>query len=267
MEDIAARKERLNALHQEHLLAFADGLNERERAAFFAQLDAADIETVLHLFRDLVCGGHKGEAVPAVEELAPPPYIKYPRAKEEWRAWQEAERAGVSALKNGEVACLMVAGGQGSRLGFSGPKGAFPIGPLTRRSLFHLQAEKVLAASRRCGRAVPFLIMVSETNEEDSRGFFVEHDYFGLEPEDIFFFKQENIPAVDAHGRILLEEKGRLFTAPNGHGGCIKALLASGALDMLEERGVKYVSYFQVDNPLVRAVDPCFIGFHAMHGA
>jgi len=267
MELLIAQQKRLSALGQEHLLSFVNELPEREKEQFLKQVTGSDIETVLRLYKELVKGGAKVDVMPPISELSAAPYVKYPKTEDEWFLWLEAKRAGVTALKSGQVACLMVAGGQGSRLGFEGPKGAFPIGPVSNRTLFQVQSEKVLAASKRYNRAIPFFIMVSESNEADTRGFFIEHDYFGLDPDDLYFFKQENIPAVDENGKIVLEDKGRLFTSPNGHGGCVKALRDSGMLEEMKKRNVHTISYFQVDNPLVRAVDPYFIGFHIMNKA
>ncbi|MBN1810032.1 MAG: UDPGP type 1 family protein [Planctomycetes bacterium] len=267
MKLMREQRERLRKLGQEHLLAFVDELDDTGREVLVRQIAGSDIEKVLRLYERLVKGGSAAGGVPPVEEIKAPPFISYPRGPEEWPAWKEARDAGAGILRRGEAACLMVAGGQGSRLGFDGPKGCFPIGPVTGRTLFQIQFEKVVGAGRRYGRPVPFFIMVSETNEEATREFLEGEGYFGADAGDVYFFRQENLPAVDEDGKIVLAEKGKLFTSPNGHGGCVEALAKNGALEEMERRGAKYVSYFQVDNPLVRAVDPYFIGFHVMSGA
>jgi UDP-N-acetylglucosamine/UDP-N-acetylgalactosamine diphosphorylase len=165
------------------------------------------------------------------------------------------------------VAAFLVAGGHGTRLGFDGPKGCFPIGPISRKSLFQLFAEKILAARRRYGAAIPWYIMTSRDNDEVTRKFFKEHEHFGLPPEDVFFFQQGLMPAVDQNGRVLMDSSSSLALAPDGHGGAIRALKRSGALDDMARRGVKYISHFQVDNVLVLPVDPEFVGYHVMHGS
>src|SRR5262249_9454643 len=155
------------------------------------------------------------------------------------------------ALRRGEVAALVVAGGQGSRLGFEHPKGLYPIGPVSDKSLFQIHAEKVLALQRRHKAAVPFLVMTSPATHAETEQFFSEHSYFGLPVEEVYFFSQGTMPALDlATGRLLLEAPGRLFASPNGHGGTLTALADSGLLGQLRRRGVRHLFYFQVDNPL-----------------
>src|SRR5262249_20072152 len=154
---------------------------------------------------------------------------------------------------HGEVAVLVVAGGQGSRLGFDHAKGMFPIGPVSHKSLFQIHAEKVLALSRRHGRPIPLLVMTSPATDAEPRAFFEQHRHFGLPGDQMSFFEQGTMPALDlATGKLLLEAPGRLFTSPNGHGGTLLALADSGLLDRLRARGIRQVFYFQVDNPLVK---------------
>jgi UDP-N-acetylglucosamine/UDP-N-acetylgalactosamine diphosphorylase len=139
----------------------------------------------------------------------------------------------------------------------------FPVGPVSGATLFQLHAEKVLALGRRYGKPVPFLVMTSPATDADTKDFFRGHRYFGLRPSDVIFFQQGTMPAVDAAtGRLLLEEPGRLFLSPNGHGGTLTALAECGVLAELKTRGVKHVYYFQVDNPLLRVCDPGFVGRH-----
>jgi UDP-N-acetylglucosamine/UDP-N-acetylgalactosamine diphosphorylase len=135
--------------------------------------------------------------------------------------------------------------------------------------LFRIHAEKVLAISRRYSRPVPLLIMTSPATHADTQEYFDAENFFGLSPGDVRFFQQGTMPAVDlTTGRILLEQPGRLFLSPNGHGGTLTALAESGLLKELESRGVRHVFYFQVDNPLVKVCDPAFLGNHiAAHSA
>jgi UDP-N-acetylglucosamine/UDP-N-acetylgalactosamine diphosphorylase len=152
-----------------------------------------------------------------------------------------------------------VAGGQGTRLGYDGPKGTFPVTPLKRKPLFQVFAEKILAAGRRHGRPLHWFIMTSHANHTATGAFFAAHQFFGLDPARVHFFRQGRMPAVDFAGKILLES--------DGHGGSLRALHRSGALDLMKSEGVDTVSYFQVDNPLVRCIDPEFIGWHRLQGA
>ena len=177
-------------------------------------------------------------------------------------------RHAVKGACAGAIAVLVVAGGQGSRLGFEHPKGMFPVGPVSGKSLFQLHAEKVLATARRYGKPLPYLVMTSPATDAETRQFFTEHRHFGLSPERDFFFQQGTMPALDhATGKLLLERRGRLFLSPDGHGGTLTALADCGLLDRLKQRGVRHVFYFQVDNPLVKIADPTFLGHHLVQRA
>jgi UDP-N-acetylglucosamine/UDP-N-acetylgalactosamine diphosphorylase len=171
------------------------------------------------------------------------------------------------ALAAGEVGVILVAGGSGTRLGYEGPKGTFPIGPVSAASLFQIHAEKILALARRHGRTVPLYIMTSPENHEVTQAFFESHGRFGL--EHVRFFTQGQMPAVDrTTGKVLLASKDRVALSPDGHGGTLAALAAPGpgatasCLDEMRELGVRTLFYFQVDNPLVRIAEASFIGLH-----
>ena len=150
-----------------------------------------------------------------------------------------------------------------SRLGVDFPKGMFPIGPVTNKTLFQIHAEKILAIRQRYGGRVPFLVMTSPATDDETAAFFESNHYFGLPADEVHFFQQGTMPALDmATGRLLMEERGRLFTGPNGHGGTLTALAESGLLERLKQQGVRHLFYFQVDNPLVKVADPLFLGLH-----
>jgi UDP-N-acetylglucosamine/UDP-N-acetylgalactosamine diphosphorylase len=251
---------KLRAHGQEHVLAWWDRLTDVQRQLLQADLRGIDLAQLQRLYesRDQLF------TLPGPEQIRPIDVVCLTGATpaDEGRL-REAHRLGQDALRAGEVAALVVAGGQGSRLGFEHPKGMFPIGPISNKSLFQLHAEKVLASSRRYGKPVPFLVMTSPTNHGEVVGFFQEHRHFGLPVEDVFFFSQGTMPAVDlATGKLLLELPHRLFLSPNGHGGTITALADTGLLDRLRRRGVRDIFYWQVDNPVVRVADPVFLGYH-----
>jgi UDP-N-acetylglucosamine/UDP-N-acetylgalactosamine diphosphorylase len=200
-------------------------------------------------------------------ELKPAPIIGVPRSSVEKEDAARAAEQGEALLARGAVAPLVVAGGQGTRLGFDGPKGAFPIGPLSGKPLFAFFAEKILATQRRFGKPIPWYVMTSPANDRDTREFFRTHRFFGLREDQLFFFVQGTLPAVDPRGRIFLSSRSQLSLSPDGHGGTLRALAESGALDDMERRAISDISYFQVDNVLVRVLDPVFIGYHARAGA
>jgi UDP-N-acetylglucosamine/UDP-N-acetylgalactosamine diphosphorylase len=246
-------RQRLRQYQQEHVLAWWDQLAAAEQQELLSQVQALDLE----LLRKLYAQRDHSYAVPSPERIAPVPVIR--SGQDEAAARQRGEEA----LRRGEVAVVLVAGGQGSRLGFEHPKGMFPVGPVTNKTLFRIHAEKVLALGRRYGRPVPLLIMTSDATHDETTAFFAEKGFFGLPPDGVKFFQQGTMPALDlATGRLLLETKGRLFSSPNGHGGTLTALADGGLLDRLRQQGISQIFYFQVDNPLVKVADPVFLGHH-----
>jgi UDP-N-acetylglucosamine/UDP-N-acetylgalactosamine diphosphorylase len=250
----------LEGAGQGHVVSHLRQLEGAEREHLARQLSGFDYGLVRRLAERARSEGPGGE----VEEFEPAPVSRAERPAAEVTA---ARRCGDAEIHAGRVAAFVVAGGQGSRLGFDGPKGCFPIGPVSGKSLFRIHAEKVLATGRRYGAAVPFIVMTSETNDAAVRAFFEEQGWFGLDPADVLFCVQQMLPAFDRDGRFLLDGSDRVFVSPDGHGGSFHALAASGALDALAERGVEHISYFQVDNPLVPAVDPVFLGEHVRAGS
>jgi UDP-N-acetylglucosamine/UDP-N-acetylgalactosamine diphosphorylase len=207
---------------------------------------------------------NKAAAGVNLEGLEPAPYEPLPEKGGDAAAWAAAKNAGEEALRAGRVAAFTVAGGQGTRLGYDGPKGTYPVTPVKQKTLFQVFAEKVHAAGERYGKPLHWFIMTSHQNHEATEGFFRENQYFGLEAGRVHFFRQGRMPAVDMNGKILLETPDSIAMSPDGHGGSLRALERSGALEQMEQAGIDTISYFQVDNPLVRGIDPAFIGWHLL---
>ena len=244
---------------QEHVFRFWDQLDPAQRENLLTELDSLDFDEVSRLTKEHIKAQGAEQPLPHLE---PAPYIRLPQTDAERQEHRQARLTGEEAIRQGKVAAFLVAGGQGTRLGYDGPKGCFPIGPISRKTLFQLSAEKILAARRLYDAAIPWYIMTSRDNDDVTRTFFADHHHFGLPAEDVFFLRQGMMPALDDQGRLLMDSPFRLALAPDGHGGAIRALKRSGALEDMERRGVRYISHFQVDNVLVRPVDPEFIGFH-----
>jgi UDP-N-acetylglucosamine/UDP-N-acetylgalactosamine diphosphorylase len=243
---------------QQHVLATWETLGDTERKVLLAQLQKIDVAQLQRLYaeRDKVI------PLPAPEKIQPVPVLRLDADT------REQKRLGTASLDRGEVAVLLVAGGQGSRLGFDHPKGMYPVGPVTQKTLFHFHAEKVLALRRRHGKPIPFLVMTSHATDAETKDFFREHQFFGLPEAEVHFFQQGTMPALDlATGKLLMEAPGRLFTSPNGHGGTLTALADTGLLDQLRGQGIKQIFYFQVDNPLIKVADPVFLGHHLQANA
>src|ERR1017187_7070095 len=250
---------------QGQVFAFFDRLPAESQARLLSEAAEIDLGEVDRLVRTLVAEG--ASRTVDLEGLSPAPYERLPSHGGDPAAWSRAKAAGETALRSGRVAAFTVAGGQGTRLGYDGPKGTFPVTPVLRRSLFQVFAWKILAAGRRFGRPLHWFIMTSHQNHAQTEAFFEEHGHFGLDRARVHFFRQGRMPAVDFSGKILLETEGSLALSPDGHGGSLRALERSGALDLMASEGIDTLSYFQVDNPLVRCVDAAFIGWHLTRGS
>ncbi|MFQ5422657.1 MAG: UTP--glucose-1-phosphate uridylyltransferase [Phycisphaerae bacterium] len=248
----------LVACGQGHVLAFWDDLDEPERRALMDDLSRIHIAELPSL---VACVTGAEPSAKAPDDRVPPEVLHAGPGRD------DLEARGAALLAAGRVAALTVAGGEGTRLGFAGPKGAVPVSPVRRKPLFQLFAEAIRAAERRYGGRTPWYIMTSRANDEQTRAFFASHGFFGLTPEQVRFFQQGAMPAFSPSGKILLSERHRVALAPDGHGGCLLAMAQQGVLSDMAQRGVDYVSYFQVDNPLVHCVDPVFIGLHDLQGS
>ena len=257
--------DQLNQHGQSHLLRWWGELNDEERGVLTAEVASIDFEQLDRLKADLV-SGDRVEAQPA-GAVGAIDVLRLPQTDGERVVRRRAGGIGADALAAGEVGVILVAGGSGTRLGYEGPKGTFPIGPVSSASLFQIHVEKIVALGRRYGRTIPLYIMTSPENHEATIAFFESHGRFGL--EHIRFFTQGQMPAVDrATGKVLLASKGRVALSPDGHGGTLAALAVPGpgvmpsCLDEMRGQGVRTLFYFQVDNPLVHIAEPSFIGLH-----
>jgi UDP-N-acetylglucosamine/UDP-N-acetylgalactosamine diphosphorylase len=261
------RKENLPGLfatyEQHDIIEYCKGLTPLEENLFLKNLEGLDLKLVFELHKKFSLR----DCAPIAEEtmgIKPAPIIAIPRTESEKAQEQKAQQVGETLLRDGKVAILIVAGGQGSRLGFDGPKGIYTISPIQRKSLFQLFAEQVKAQSKRYNTRIPLLIMTSRENHEETIRFFEGKDYFGLGKETLYFFQQDMLPAITPDGKLMLQSNSGLFANPNGHGGSLKALYDSGVLETLLKEGFTELYYCQVDNPLVKIADPVFLGYHAM---
>lgn len=255
--------EKARAVGQEHIFRWWDSLDDPGRQKLLDQAASIDFDLVSNLAATcarVVPEKFKGAMEPA--EIIP-----LPRTEEQFAERRRMAAIGADVISRGEVAVFIVAGGQGSRLKYDPPKGTFPICPITGKSLFHVFAEKIIATSKRYAVVIPLYIMTSTVNDGATREFFEINDYFGLGKDNVMFAVQGMLPALDFSGKIILKRKDEIFLSPNGHGGSIKALKDTGALDDMRRRGIRHISYHQVDNVLVKSIDPVFIGYHAAAGA
>jgi UDP-N-acetylglucosamine/UDP-N-acetylgalactosamine diphosphorylase len=253
--------EQLKAFGQEQLLQFWDELDDTGRKSLAEQIAGIDFVQISRLFENR---GLETELAALADRAAEPAAIRLGDPKNRFSP-DEARRCGAEALAGGKVAVLLVAGGQGTRLGFEHPKGMFPIGPVSGCSIFQIHVEKVVATAKRYGAPVPFYVMVSPATDRETREYFSANDRFGLAENDFRIFCQGTMPAVDdVSGKVLLSDRGEIALSPDGHGGTLAALQRSGALSEMAERGIEQVFFFQVDNPLVDICSPELLGYHLL---
>jgi len=243
---------------QGQVLRFWSKLGRKERADLLVQIEKLDFAAIKRMRQVLVKVGQATSA-----EDIEPAVIQ----KTSMTGLACARGVGEKALASGKVGALLVAGGQGSRLGFEGPKGCFPIGPVSGASLFEIHSRKILALEKLHSCSIPFYIMTSRDNNSATIAFFEKNDYFGLCRERVLFFIQGMWPALSPDGRVILDRAEHIFMSPDGHGGTLSALRESGMLEDMTRRKLTTIFYFQVDNPLVEIADPVFVGLHNVRKA
>jgi len=259
----------LEQYHQTQLVHWWEDLNEQQQADLRSQIQQINFAQIQRLYSP----GHskKTEESPAqkAERATRPATVV--RLQDRMQSATEASQAtlaGTQLLAEGKVGAILVAGGQGSRLGFSHPKGMYPVGPVKQTSLFQMLVEQLIARSRTAGKPICYFIMTSDATHDETVAYFKAHQNFGLQAENLYFFKQGTMPAVDAKsGEILLEEKHRIAVSPDGHGGMLAALKNSGLFETMQDKGIEYLYYHQVDNPTAIVCDPEFLGYHVQRDA
>lgn len=265
-EEVQSLRGKFEAVGQGHLFTFWDELSAGEKATFYQQLSKFNPERVAKLAEEALHPPPPAET-PTVEPLpesASASIIDSPQSS--INAWYDL---GLELIAKGEVAVVLMAGGQGTRLGSSDPKGCFDVGLPSKKSLFQLQAERIykvqeLAAKKASKSAVvvPWYVMTSGPTRAPTQKFFEKNNYFGLKKENVLFFEQGVLPCIANDGKILLESKSKVAVAPDGNGGIYRALIDQVLPDM-KKRGIKHVHAYCVDNSLVKVADPVFIGFSA----
>lgn len=256
----------LEEFGQSHVLNWWNELTGDQKATFVDQLEAVDFPGLRRLTSGAKTGSQsESPAEKAKRAKSPSQIVRLPQSEKDQADWKEAEKKGRELIAAGKVGAILVAGGQGTRLGFPHPKGMFPIGPVSGNSLFQILVEQVRARGEIAGAAIPYYIMTSDATHAETVDFFEQHENFGLSVDQIHFFKQGNMPAVEAEsGKLLLAGKNQLCLSPNGHGGLLFALRDAGLIEDMRKRGIEYLHYHQVDNPTAQVCDPAFLGFHVL---
>lgn len=249
--------ESLESIGQSHLIEHALTLDAPVLAGFIEQLEGFDLAAIGEYINRYGKGYASAPPAASIE-----PARCYTLGDQ---TWDRAKYRGIGQqlIRDGKVACFTVAGGQGSRLGYDGPKGCFPTSCVQNKPLFQLFAESIRKSEEKYETRILWAIMTSPLNHAATISFFEDNGYFGLDAEQLMFFEQGVMPSFDLEsGRLLLAEPGVLCTNPDGHGGAYRALKESGALDAMLSAGVEHLSYFQIDNPHAMILDPVFLGLH-----
>jgi UDP-N-acetylglucosamine/UDP-N-acetylgalactosamine diphosphorylase len=255
-------KKKLKKHGQEQLLAFWNQLNDVQKQDLLDQILELDFAEIDQWIRKFVL---EYEPIGATAEPSPAgSYSPEPENRQQKQKYVEAVQLGKKLISRGEVAAFVVAGGQGTRLSFDGPKGNFPISPVRNKTLFQIFAETILAVSERYGATCPWYIMTSPLNHAETVEIFYSNNHYGLGRENVFIFQQGTLPNFSPDGKILMADKATITCSPDGHGGSLRALYKSGAVGDMKKRGIRYMSYWQVDNPLINIFDPLFIGLHVL---
>lgn len=254
-------KQTLSQYGQQHVLQYWSQLDTDQKSKLTTQLSGVDLAELARLVR----GQDDATDFAALASRASsPPAVRADGSGADWSPIQARER-GEEALRNGELGAVIVAGGQGTRLGFDQPKGMFPIGPVSGRTLFQFFVDRLLAVNEKYGCRIPLYIMTSDATDQETREYFAANDNLGIPAGDLCIFKQGVMPAVDAAtGKLLMQGKSSLALSPDGHGGTVSALDRCGCLADAAKRGIQHLAYIQVDNPLAHLCEPELIGHHLM---
>ncbi len=238
---------------QEHLLNHYDSLDEKKKQKLLEQIGNIDFELVNNLYNST-----KEQKTNSHDKITPIDYLDKFKLNDQYKYY---EAIGKKAIKEGKLAAVTMAGGQGTRLGHSGPKGTYDIGLDSHKSLFELLSDNLKEEGKKYGVIIPWFVMTSRENNKDTVEFFEKHKYFGYQKnKNIFFFEQGELPMMDTEGKILIGEDGLVKLAADGHGGIYESLVKTNMTKKMRELGIEWVFIGGVDNCLVKMVDPVLMG-------
>ena len=255
MEDkLSEVKKILSKYNQEHLIQFYSELTEKQKSDLLNQILKIDFEEILNLYEE-----SKLEVLNSTENIEPLDYsIKADFTKSEKK---QLTSLGIKAIKSGKVGVITLAGGQGSRLGFSGPKGTFSLETTPRKSLFEIVCDYLKRYATKYKVNIPWYIMTSTNNYFDTISFFEQNNFFEYGRNNIIFFVQDNMPIVDTNGKLVLSEIYKVNLASNGNGNLFSALKKSNLIKDMEQKKLQWLFVGGIDNVLLDPLDPIFIGY------
>ena len=252
-KNLESIKNKLKKYNQEHLLLKYDELSEEKKEELLNQIDNIDFDLMKKLYEE-------AKKPVNLEEVTIEPIDYVDKSKLTVSEKEIYERKGIEAIKYNKFAVVTMAGGQGTRLGHTGPKGTYTFDPVNNKSIFEALCDTLTEAWKKYDTVIPWYIMTSKENNEATVKFFKENNYFGYPKNAIKFFKQGQLPMVSLDGKILLEENGLVKEAANGHGGTLQSMEKAKVLKEMEQNGIEWIFINGVDNVLVKPVDPLFIG-------
>lgn len=252
-EKLLAAKQMLEKYGQEHLLNFYEKLPEEKQNKLLDEILTTNFKQMQELYENT-----KQKPDFTNTKIEPITYVEKAKlTKEELTKYTSL---GEKAIKEGKLAVVTMAGGQGTRLGHNGPKGTFDLGLDSHKSIFEILCDTMKEAMKKYGVAIPWYLMTSDANNKETIEFFEKNDYFGYPKSEVNFFIQGKLPMIDVNGKILLDEEGMIKQAADGHGGIFEAMRKNGVLYNMKEKGIEWVYIGGVDNVLAKMVDPVLTG-------
>ena len=246
-------EEYLKKYHQDGILKNYEKMSEEEKVKLLDQILTLDLEQIDELFKNT-----QKEISFANDKIEPIEYVD--KSKLSTEEYEKYEKIGIEAIKNGKYAVVTMAGGQGTRLGHNGPKGTFKLGLNPDKSIFEILADSLKESNDKYGVIIPWYIMTSRENNDQTEEFFKDNNYFGYEKSDITFFKQGELPMCSEDGKLLLDENNCIKEAADGHGGIFESMRRNGVIFDMQARGIEWAFIGPVDNVLVKMVDPILLG-------
>ena len=238
---------------QEHILNNYESLSQENKEKLLNQILTIDLNQIKDLYEST-----KKEISFANDKIEPIEYVdKSALSEEELKKYTEL---GENAIRAGKYAVVTMAGGQGTRLGHNGPKGTYMMGLEEDKSIFEILIDSIKQNNEKYGVTIPWYIMTSRENNEQTEKFFKDNNYFGYDAKAIIFFKQGELPMCSEDGKLLMDENGSIKEAADGHGGIFESMRRNGIIFDMKEKGIEWAFIGPVDNILVKMVDPVLLG-------
>ena len=246
--------QKLERYHQKHIIKILDKLDDNRKQELINQIINMNLEQIINLYEQTKNNENKiAGKIEAIQALN-----KSNIKKEEL---ERLSKIGAETIRKGKYAVVTMAGGQGTRLGFNGPKGTYKldIGE-NGKYIFEILADTLKRESNELGTESNWYIMTSIENDEATKKFLEEHDFFGINKDKVKFFTQSTLPLINKEGNLLVGKDFKIREASDGNGGVYKALKTSGMLEDMKNSGIEWVLICGVDNIMAKMADPLYVG-------